>query len=293
MQITADKSFERMPALVAVVIVAAHDMRAPGEIAHIPDVAVAVVLGVDDDDAVVCRTAQVDLVGGLVGRRSFQFLVLTEEELASAWHALVQSGICIRPRALMTTLYLRCFVADLFVHGIGGGTYDELTDDIMRHWLGIEPPTFFTSSASLHLPFNNSQIEAIDPMSTSGQTGPAIERELQLMRSVPERFLDRSIESERLLYERHARKIANIPMRGSKRQWHQEVAQLKQQIEASIESKKRTALAKLTAFQHAGQQSKILRSREYSFVLFEESDVVGRLSKLAKAAMNAGSDAGK
>ena len=190
----------------------------------------------------------------------------------------------------MTTLYLRCFVADLFVHGIGGGTYDELTDDIMRHWLGIIPPTFLTSSASLHLPFAaNREIQTIDPSSS----GLAIERELQLMRSVPERYLDHSIESERVLFERHSRKIADIPMRGSKRQWHQETSLLKQQIEAAIEPKKQAALAKLEAYQRMSQQEKILKSREYSFVLFEEQDVVGRLSKMAKAAMNPASDAGK
>ena len=214
----------------------------------------------------------------------------SEEELPIAWNAFVQSGICIRPRALMTTLYLRCFVADLFIHGIGGATYDELTDDIMRHWLDIVPPTFLTSSATLHLPFfANSEIKAIDPSAN----GTAIERELQLMRSVPERFLDHSIESERDLFERHATMIANIPMRGGKRQWHLETAQLKQRIETAIEPKKQTVLAKLQAFQRTSQQNKILKSREYSFVLFKEQDVVGRLSKLARAAMNPGIEAGK
>ena len=213
-----------------------------------------------------------------------------EVELPGAWNAFVQSGICIRPRALMTTLFLRCFVADLFVHGIGGGTYDELTDDIMNHWLDIVPPTFLTSSASLQLPFSaHSEIKTIDP-SSSGQ---AIERELQLMRSVPERFLDHAIESERVLFERHATKIANIPMRGSKRQWHLETAQLKQRIEAAIEPKKRVTLAKQESFQSTSQQNKILKSREYSFVLFEEQDAVGRLSKMARAAMNPGIEAGK
>ncbi len=216
-------------------------------------------------------------------------LPLAEEQLPIAWNAFVRSGISIRPRALMTTLYLRCFVADLFVHGIGGGTYDELTDDIMRDWLGIVPPTFLTSSASLHLPFvANKEVRSIDPVAS----GLTIERELQLIRSVPERFLDPSIEAERDLLEKHSRKIANIPKRGNKRQWHQETARLKQRIEAAIEPKKQATMTKLEAHHRAIQQNKILKSREYSFVLFEEQDVVGRLSKLAKSAMNA-LDAGK
>ena len=79
----------------------------------------------------------------------------------------------------------------------------------------------------------------------------------------------------------------------SKRQWHQATAQLKHQIETVIEPTKQAAIAKLEAFQRTSQQNKILKSREYSFVLFEEQDVVERLSKLAKAALNPGSDPGK
>ena len=210
-------------------------------------------------------------------------LPLDEQELPSTWNAILQRGICIRPRALMTTMYLRCFIADLFVHGIGGGTYDELTDDIMRHWLGIEPPAYLTSSASLQLPFcSNSEIKQIDPLAN----WPAIQRELQLMRSVPERFLDRSIDSQRLLFESHSRQIANIPDRGEKHKWHDEIVQVKQRIEAAIEPKKQAAHLKLEAMQREIMQNKILRSREYSFVLFEEQDVVDRLSKLATAAFS-------
>ena len=217
-------------------------------------------------------------------------LPMDEKELPNTWNKISQRGICIRPRALMTTMYLRCFIADLFVHGIGGGTYDELTDDIMRHWLGIEPPAYLTSSASLHLPFcSNREIKQIDPFAS----WPAIQRELQLMRSVPERFLDRSIDSQRSLFELHSRQIANIPERGEKLKWHKQIAQVKLQMEAAIEPKKQAAHFKLEAMQREIQQSKILKSREYSFVLFEEQDVIGRLSKLATAAFNQGTEAGK
>jgi len=217
-------------------------------------------------------------------------LPFDEQGLAMTWNEIQQRGICIRPRALMTTMYLRCFIADLFVHGIGGGTYDELTDDIMRHWLGIEPPAYLTSSASLHLPFcSNSEIEQINTFAI----WPVIQRELQLMRSVPERFLDRSIDSQRWLLESHSRQLANIPQRGKKFKWHREIAKVKQQMEAAIEPKKQEARSKLEILHREIQQNKILKSREYSFVLFEEQDVVGRLSKLANAAFNQGTEAGK
>lgn len=208
--------------------------------------------------------------------------------LAENWSKIIERGICIRPRALMTTMYLRCFVADLFVHGIGGGTYDELTDDILSQWLGVARPAYLISSASLFLPFlSHREIEQNDPTNDWA----LIQRELHLMRSVPERFLDRNNESQRALSESHAHQLASIPKRGNKFQWHKQTAKIKHQIEIAIEPKKKLLLAKLESTQRTIQQSKILNAREYSFVLFKEQDVVGRLAKLARAACNQPSDA--
>ena len=57
-----------------------------------------------------------------------------------------------RPRALTLTLFARVCLGDFFIHGIGGGKYDEVTDAIIRDYFGIEPPAFQVLSATLHLP---------------------------------------------------------------------------------------------------------------------------------------------
>jgi hypothetical protein len=65
-------------------------------------------------------------------------------------------GFCrlsIRPRALTLTAFARLFVADLFIHGIGGGRYDRATDAIVRTFFGVAPPTYATATATLFLPF--------------------------------------------------------------------------------------------------------------------------------------------
>jgi hypothetical protein len=68
------------------------------------------------------------------------------------WQALAHAGYKIRPRALMTTLWARLFLGDLFVHGIGGAKYDEVTDDLIRRLFDIEPPGIAALSATLWLP---------------------------------------------------------------------------------------------------------------------------------------------
>jgi len=58
----------------------------------------------------------------------------------------------LRPRALTLTLFARVCLGDLFIHGIGGGKYDEVTDAIIRDYFGVEPPAYQVLSATLRLP---------------------------------------------------------------------------------------------------------------------------------------------
>jgi hypothetical protein len=74
------------------------------------------------------------------------------EGLAGALGALEGQGFKVRSRALTTTLYARLFLADLFIHGIGGAKYDELTDDLIRGFYRREPPAYLALSATLWLP---------------------------------------------------------------------------------------------------------------------------------------------
>jgi hypothetical protein len=68
------------------------------------------------------------------------------------WQELRRRGFKIRSRALTTTLHARLLVAHTFIHGIGGGKYDELTDEIMRRFYGIDPPGYLVLSTTLLLP---------------------------------------------------------------------------------------------------------------------------------------------
>jgi hypothetical protein len=90
-----------------------------------------------------------------VGQEAWPSLPLPGKDgrpLVSAWQELAKRGFKVRSRALTNTLYARLFLADLFMHGIGGGKYDELTDEIVRRFYGCEPPSYLVLSATLLLP---------------------------------------------------------------------------------------------------------------------------------------------
>jgi hypothetical protein len=67
---------------------------------------------------------------------------------------LADAGYRLRTRALTTTLFSRLLLADLFLHGIGGGKYDELTDVLFRDFYGINPPGFLILTGTRLLPLS-------------------------------------------------------------------------------------------------------------------------------------------
>ncbi|MGB2754929.1 MAG: hypothetical protein WBE00_07480, partial [Phycisphaerae bacterium] len=83
---------------------------------------------------------------------------LTAEDLDDASRGaerlaeLRRSGWKIRPRAISMTLFVRLAVGDVFIHGVGGALYDQITDAIIERLFGVRPPEIILASATVHLP---------------------------------------------------------------------------------------------------------------------------------------------
>src|SRR5207237_2147415 len=97
---------------------------------------------------------------------------------------LASAGIKLRTRALTTTLFARLVLSDLFLHGIGGAKYDQVTDEIVRLFFGFEAPEFATVSATLRLPIDGGVV-------ASSQIGHW-EQRLRELRYNREQVIDRN-----------------------------------------------------------------------------------------------------
>ncbi len=75
--------------------------------------------------------------------------------ISSHLHRLQKQGSRFRTKALMTTAYLRLFIADWFIHGIGGAKYDEITDSIIAEFWDIPAPQFQVATGTLWMPMAN------------------------------------------------------------------------------------------------------------------------------------------
>ncbi len=65
--------------------------------------------------------------------------------------SLDAAGLRVRPRALTLTMFVRLLLSDLFIHGIGGALYDQMTDRIMSQLFGA-CPAYACASAGWLLP---------------------------------------------------------------------------------------------------------------------------------------------
>jgi hypothetical protein len=72
--------------------------------------------------------------------------------IVAQWLELEPRGYKVRTRALTTTLFARLFLGDLFIHGIGGGKYDELTDTLIARFFAYAVPAYMVATATLLLP---------------------------------------------------------------------------------------------------------------------------------------------
>lgn len=83
----------------------------------------------------------------------------TFDTAAEGWSAadrlarwLSRHNLRLAPRALTLTAVLRLLAADQFVHGIGGGRYDQVLDRLILRHFKLEPPRFAVTTATLYFP---------------------------------------------------------------------------------------------------------------------------------------------
>lgn len=100
---------------------------------------------------------------------------------AAALREATQSR-AIRPRALLLTAFARLFCCDLFIHGLGGARYDQITDDLLRRFVRVEPPGYACVTATLRL--------SLPRFGVSERDLAATVRMARDLRYNPERFLN-------------------------------------------------------------------------------------------------------
>ncbi|MGL4555801.1 MAG: hypothetical protein ACRC33_31925 [Gemmataceae bacterium] len=168
------------------------------------------------------------------------------------------AGMKVRSRALLTTLFARLCLADVFVHGLGGGLYDRLTDDIIRRFFGVEPPGFVILSATCLLPLPG------DGATEGERLG--LRRRLRDLEYQPERFLNGAMAG--LVAERRA-VLAGPPSRAAFARQRELLAR----INAPLADERGRARRELADVEARLGADAMRRRRDYSLCLYPEAKV--------------------
>jgi hypothetical protein len=182
-------------------------------------------------------------------------LASTAEDLAR----LSDGGVRVRPRALMTTMYARLLVSDLFLHGIGGGKYDQLTDAIIERFFGITPPSFLVLSATLELPIPRPDAREEDRR--------RIDRTLRDLDFNPDRYAAVTEETESWIASKRRWLATSLP-RGSRAARHAGIRQANEALWPAIAELREQLIAQRDALRTQQLHARLLGSREFAFCLF-------------------------
>lgn len=188
--------------------------------------------------------------------------------VVSALADLREAGVKVRSRALVTTLYCRLVLADLFLHGIGGAKYDQVTDRFAELLLGARPPAHATLTATLRLP--------IEHDSPNEQDRRAAIRKLRDLEYHPERFAP---ECEAAATKRRWVATPKTPANAAER--HAAITAANRAMAATLGDERRAAEEELDAVERGLRAAAVLDSREHSFCLFPAEDVRRRLTGLS------------
>ena len=186
------------------------------------------------------------------------------ESFVDKFAELSNQEIRIRPKALMTTLFSRLVASDLFLHGIGGAKYDQLTDAICHQFFGVTLPEHLTISATMHL-----QGHGI-PQVTAQQISK-IANELRQLQFQPERFLDPGASSAEKWISAKQQWLATELPAGQRLARHQGIVECNENLQTFVRDKATELQQEQTRLKDLLASSRAINSRELSFCLFEQA----------------------
>lgn len=192
---------------------------------------------------------------------------------------LEQHGCRLRPKAISLMLFVRLFLADWFVHGIGGALYEPVTDYIIENYYGIKSLRFGVATCTMTLPLANSVTFPNDNISL-------LKHKLHDIKHNPEKYLDGSaIKTEPVasLLKAKREQIAQARGRTSpdairKSAW-KSVSEINEKLFEFAKDTGQILQKKIQEAERNTISQKVCSYREYFFGLFSEE----KLRKVAES----------
>jgi len=192
---------------------------------------------------------------------------------------LQQYNYRLRPKAVSLTLFVRLYLADWFVHGIGGSLYEPVTDYIIENYYRIKQLKFGTISCTMTLPVTSTVTFPKDNISQ-------LKHELHNIKHNPEKYIHKSIlEKEPAASLLRAKKESivqakdrSLPPSLRKSAWSS-LLRINESLSEYARDTAEMVEKKIVELEKNKNSQETCNFREYFFGLFPEK----KLRKLAKS----------
>jgi hypothetical protein len=193
----------------------------------------------DDQKTQIRQRAAVRRTGAgwklVINGDAFELAIGKQGAASSLRDFLNQHNTRLSPRALTLTMFFRLLIVDQWVHGIGGGRYEQVNDRVIQRFFGIEPPAFSVTTATLYFPEAVGRTRACVPcLQHEGHRlrhavmGP---EKMELVRQIAD-LPRRSVQRQRAFSEMHNRLAQAVQIHPSITNWRLTVTEAMEQSAA-------------------------------------------------------------
>jgi hypothetical protein len=159
-------------------------------------------------------------------------------------------------------------LADLFIHGIGGGKYDELTDEIVRAYFRSEPPAFLVLTGTLRLPLPRFPATADDL-----RRAERLARDLfwNPQRHLPRRSAAEAVQS--IVGKRHNLESSEPDAQPARKERYTRLRECARQLRPFVGDEMREMLRQRDHRAQEVAANAILSRRDFAFCLYPEGTI--------------------
>ena len=201
--------------------------------------------------------------------------ISADSSVNDAAQCLLKGPWKLRPRALVTTMYARLMLSDLFLHGIGGAKYDRIAERIVRNFFGFELPQHLTVSATMQLPLQlpEARLEQLQNLN----------QQLRDLQFHPERHVLESDRSQaRPWIESKQKWIHQESSDGSQLERHRAIERANSALQCFVAEERRRLETRHLKLADQLPKNQLLSSREFPFCLYAKDFLVPLLLDLAE-----------
>lgn len=185
-----------------------------------------------------------------------------------------ENQVNFRPKAVLSTLFLRLFFADIFIHGISGAKYDAITDGVIKRYFNVEPPRFLAASLTLFpdFPVNSVIKDDLEKLKTT----------IRNIKFKPEIFKDKINDPtmkenfSKLSEEKH-KLFQYKPLKNEKKEHFQKLKTITEELSRFLENYLLETKRQLNDLEKKELENEAVFYREFPYFFFDVKKVKGMI----------------